>query len=117
MHNPSTGHRISVDNFPRVIYRFWGLSTDPVDKLAVLWTNLCGGLWIKLWIRGVKSVDKAVDNSVENSGLWISRDLSTIYPQVAATYPQFCPQRRGEVFGSSKADFAGYPHIHRPYYY
>ena len=36
------------------------------------------GLWIKLWIRGVKSVDKVVDNSVDNPGLWITRELSTI---------------------------------------
>jgi hypothetical protein len=50
------------------------------------------GLWIKLWIRGVKTVDKAVDKIVDNSTLWISRDLSTICPQEIAGYPQFYPQ-------------------------
>jgi hypothetical protein len=74
-------------------------------------------LWINLWIRGAKTVDKPVEKSVENSSLWISRDLSTIHPQEHATYPQFRPQPRGRVFGLSMADSAGYPHIHRPYYY
>jgi hypothetical protein len=50
------------------------------------------GLWIKLWIRGVKTVDKAVDKIVDNSTLWITRDLSTIRPQEIAGYPQFYPQ-------------------------
>jgi hypothetical protein len=50
------------------------------------------GLWIKLWIRGVKTVDKAVDKIVDNSTLWISRELSTTYPQKIAGYPQFYPQ-------------------------
>lgn len=108
----------------RFIHSFVELSTEPVDKCRALWTT--GGvagwkrgcwLWINLWIRGVKSVDKPVDNSVENSGLWISRELSTICPQECGGYPQKCPQRRGRVSGLGKAYFAGYPHIHRPYYY
>jgi hypothetical protein len=74
-------------------------------------------LWINLWIRGVKSVDKPVENSVENSSLWISGHLSTICPQEVAAYPQIYPQSRVGVFGLSKAGFAGYPHIHSPYYY
>ena len=113
-----------MDKRPGIIHRFAHLSTDSVDKSTVLWAFFGGaggvrrrGLWINLWIRGVKSVDKPVENSVENSGLWISDDLSTFYPQGIATYPQICPQRLGQVFGLSKVDFAGYPHIHRPYYY
>jgi hypothetical protein len=74
-------------------------------------------LWINLWIRGVKSVDKPVENSVENSSLWISGHLSTFCPQEVAAYPQIYPQSRVGVFGLSKAGFAGYPHIHSPYYY
>jgi hypothetical protein len=70
-----------------------------------------------LFIRGVKSVDKPVDNCVDNSGLWISGDISTIYPRGPGTYPQFCPHPRGGIFGLGKADFAVYPHFHRPYYY
>jgi hypothetical protein len=49
-------------------------------------------LGITLWITGVKSVDKIVDNFVDNSDLWISRELSTICPQENGTYPHFCPQ-------------------------
>jgi hypothetical protein len=75
------------------------------------------GLWIKLWIRGVKSVDKVVDNSVDNPGLWITRELSTIHPQESGTYPQIRPQARGRFFGLGKTELAGCPHIHRPYYY
>src|SRR3990170_6042228 len=79
----------------------------------------CGvrGLWINLWITGVKSVDKPVEKTVDNFRLWITRHLSTIYPQVRGTYPQFSPQARGRVFGLGKEDFGGYPHFHRPYYY
>jgi hypothetical protein len=74
-------------------------------------------LWINLWITGVKSVEKPVDKPVDNSGLWITRHLSTICPQAAATYPQFFPQAGMQVFGLGKEDFGGYPHIHSPYYY
>jgi hypothetical protein len=109
---------------PEFIHSFADLSTKRVDKWLALWTvfgslegNGGRGLWINLWIRGVKSVDKPVENSVENSSLWISRDLSTFYPQEAATYPHFCPQPRGRFFGLGKGDRAGYPHIHSPYYY
>jgi hypothetical protein len=75
------------------------------------------GLWITLWIRGVEAVDKPVDNFVDNSGLWITRDLSTICPQENGGYPHFCPQAARRLFGLGKVDFGGYPHIHRPYYY
>jgi hypothetical protein len=119
---------------PQAAARMWiklaGLSTDQRTYPQVLWINppSCGqfsgwrrvarrGLWINLWIRGVKSVDKPVDNSVENSSLWISRDLSTFHPQESATYPQIRPQPRGRVFGLGKAETCGCPHIHRPYYY
>jgi hypothetical protein len=88
-----------------------------VDKSLGAARSRVDGLWINLWITGVKSVDKPVDNSVENSFLWISRDLSTFRPQEIATYPQFCPQPGGRVFGLSKANLPGYPHIHSPYYY
>jgi hypothetical protein len=106
------------------IHRFGHLSTEAVDKCPNLWTSGWAasrsrgrGLWINLWITGVKSVDKPVGNSVDNSNLWITRELSTICPQGSASYPQFCPQPRGRAFGLSMADFAAYPHIHRPYYY
>ena len=41
-------------------------------------------------------MDKVVETSVDNSGLWISLDLSTALPQENAIYPHFCaqPQRR-----------------------
>jgi hypothetical protein len=74
-------------------------------------------LWINLWIRGVKSVDKPVERTVDNYCLWISTELSTICPQDEGTYPHFLPQGRWRVFGLGKEDFGGYPHIHRPYYY
>ena len=73
-------------------------------------------LWINLWIRGVKTVDKVVDKNVDNSGLWITRGLSTICPQEILGYPHFYPQAGGQVFGLGMVDFSGYPHIHRPYY-
>jgi hypothetical protein len=74
-------------------------------------------LWTNLWIRGVKSVDKPVDRIVENLILWITRELSTSYPQGSASYPQICPQPRRQVFGLGKRDSSSYPHIHSPYYY
>ena len=108
----------------RSIHRVGHLSTEPVDKCSTLWINCpvvgrwgAGRLWINLWIRGVQPVDKPVDISVDNPNLWITRELSTTRPQVGASYPQFCPQPRGEVFGLGKVDFATYPHIHSPYYY
>jgi hypothetical protein len=75
------------------------------------------GLWINLWITGVESVDKPVERTVDNLGLWITDELSTIYPQESVTYPQSCPQAWWRVLGLGKEDLAGYPHIHRPYYY
>jgi hypothetical protein len=62
-------------------------------------------------------VDKPVDNFVDNSKLWITRELSTFHPQVSAGYPQIRPQARGCLFGLDKAYSGAYPHIHRPYYY
>ncbi len=62
-------------------------------------------------------MDKSVDNFVDNDSLWITRELSTIYPQGAGGYPHFCPQPTGAEFGLSRVDLASYPHIHRPYYY
>jgi hypothetical protein len=103
------------------------LSTDSRSYPQKLWITslrcgkVCGGgalgLWINLWITGVESVDKPVERTVDNFRLWITRHLSTIYPQESGTYPQFCPQARCQVFGLNKEDLAGYPHIHRPYYY
>jgi hypothetical protein len=96
------------------------LSPEVVDNPSGLWTSgwqPLAGLWINLWIKGVKPVDKPVDKPVENCGLWISRDLSTTCPQVSKTYPQFSPQAKWSVFGLDKNDLAGYPHIHSPYYY
>jgi hypothetical protein len=74
-------------------------------------------LWINLWIKGVKSVDKLVDKNVDNFWLWISPDLSTFLPQEFAAYPRFCPQliRRVSCIGKR---ICGLIHtIHRPYYY
>ena len=106
------------------IHRFGHLSTASVDKCLTLWTSSRAasrsrgrGLWINLWITGVETVDKPVGNSVDNSNLWITRELSTFYQQGTGGYPHFCPQLRGLEFSLSKADFAAYPHIHRPYYY
>jgi hypothetical protein len=79
--------------------------------------NRLRGLWINLWIKGVKPVDKPVDKPVENSGLWLIRALSTTCPQGSKTYPQFSPQVKWRVFGLDRNDLAGYPHIHSPYYY
>jgi hypothetical protein len=113
-----------VEKLAGFIHRSRDLSTDSVDKFRALWTILRGGggfrargLWINLWIRGVKSVDKPVDRFVENFGLWITRGLSTIHPQVIASYPQFRPQPRSRSIGLGMAFFAACPHIHRPYYY
>jgi hypothetical protein len=74
-------------------------------------------LWITLWIRGVKPVDKSVDNFVDNSILWITFDLSTICPQDFASYPHFCPQGRAWFLGLSKPDPRVIHTVHRPYYY
>src|SRR5215212_2468821 len=64
-----------------------------------------------------RSVDKPVDRIVDNSSLWITRHLSTIHPQEIASYPHFCPQALGRLFGLGKAILSSYTHIHRPYYY
>jgi hypothetical protein len=74
-------------------------------------------LWINLWITGAKSVDKPVDGFVDNSGLWISRELSTFLPQENAGYPQFCPQLDGLVLGLGEGNPEFIHTIHRPYYY
>jgi hypothetical protein len=94
-----------------------------VDKGGVaeaMWGTCIGRyqsyLWIILWIRGAKPVDKSVDKNVDNSGLWITHHLSTICPQEIGGYPHFYPQARGRESGLGMADFSGYPHIHRPYY-
>ena len=110
-----------------LIHNSLRLSTDSVDNSGYLWTNKASSrpyksrmrstLWINLWIRGVKPVDNFVDNFVDKSCLWITRDLSTICPQETGGYPHFCPQAALGLFGLGKAHFGGYPHIHRPYYY
>ena len=131
--------------FPHRIHNFklhlWithpDLSTEPRTYPHNLWISLLNwgqnywfcamlgrymsvwlySLWINLWIRGVKSVDKSVDNFVENLILWITRELSTFCQQRTGGYPHFYPQPRWLDFGLSKADFLAYSHIHRPYYY
>ena len=62
-------------------------------------------------------MDKPVDDFVDNSGLWISRELSTFLPQGTADYPQFCPQLDGLVLGLGKGNTEFVHTIHRPYYY
>jgi hypothetical protein len=74
-------------------------------------------LWINLWIKRGSFVDKVVETSVDNSGLWISRGLSTALPQENAIYPQFCAQPRGRIFGLPMGFLDFIPIIHRPYYY
>jgi hypothetical protein len=74
-------------------------------------------LWINLWIKGVKPVDKPVEDFVDNLRLWISRNLSTFLPQETAVYPQFCPQLSGPVLGLGKGIWDFVHTIHRPYYY
>ena len=48
-------------------------------------------------------MDKVVETSVDNSGLWISRDLSTAIPQENAIYPQFCAQPQRLVLAYLRA--------------
>jgi hypothetical protein len=74
-------------------------------------------LWINLWITGVKSVDKLVEDFVDNFELWISHELSTFLPQVKLDYPQFCPQPPLLLFGLGKRDTNSVHTVHRPYYY
>jgi hypothetical protein len=74
-------------------------------------------LWINLWIKRGSFVDKVVETSVDNSGLWIIHDLSTALPQENAIYPQFCAQPRGRIFGLPMGFLDFIPIIHRPYYY
>jgi hypothetical protein len=74
-------------------------------------------LWINLWIKRGCSVDKVVETSVDNSGLWIIHDLSTALPQENNIYPQFCAQPRGRLFSLAKGFLGFIPIIHRPYYY
>jgi hypothetical protein len=120
----STGHpQANVEMWTtgvRSIHRLAGLSAEVVDNSSVMGKSRCHlrtGLWINLWITGVKNVEEAVEKTVENPSLWINGELSTIRPQGSATYPQFSPQARWWVFGLSRKDPAGYPHIHSPYYY
>jgi hypothetical protein len=74
-------------------------------------------LWINLWIKRGSFVDKVVETSVDNSGLWIIHDLSTTLPQENTIYPQFCTQPPGRLFGLPKGYLGFIPIIHRPYYY
>src|SRR5215217_7674557 len=109
VHNLSTGRRRPVDKSSETFHSLAYLSTVSVDNSS--------SLWIKMWIRGVKPVDKVVDRIVDNSSLWITRHLSTNHPQEISGYPHFCPQVRGRLFSLGKAIFSSYTHIHRPYYY
>lgn len=62
-------------------------------------------------------MDNSVDNFVDKLWLWITHELSTIYPQDIASYPQFCPQVGEDVFGLGKGNFGVIHTIHSPYYY
>jgi hypothetical protein len=75
------------------------------------------GLWINLWITGVKSVDNPVEDFVDNMGLWITRGLSTFLPQENASCPHFCPQHDGLVYGLDTRNLDFIHTVHRPYYY
>src|SRR5215210_8520516 len=114
-------------SYPQAVHSFYGFlwATDPTPSAErgtypqILWISApnceqkyqeyriwCGyivilryGLWINLWITGVKSVDKPVEDFVDNLGLWISRELSTFLPQENASCPHFCPQYDGLVYG------------------
>ena len=72
-------------------------------------------LWITLWIRGVKAVDNPVDKNVDKSGLWITRELSTGYPQGGGSYPQIYPQAPWLVSRLSKGISRVIHTIHSPY--
>jgi hypothetical protein len=74
-------------------------------------------LWINLWIKGVKSVDKPVEDFVDNLRLWISHELSTFLPQDKVIYPQFYPQLIDPMLGLGKGNRDFVHSIHRPYYY
>ena len=74
------------------------------------------GLWINLWIKGVKSVDKPVENFVDNSGLWISREDPHSSTGNAIIH-NFGPQLDGLVLGLGKGNTEFVHTIHRPYYY
>lgn len=77
-----------------------------VDNLWItLWiSRLC--LWITLWTTCGKPGGAR--------GLWITRQLSTSYPQGSRGFPQGLST---SPFSSRTAFSTPYPHIHRPYYY
>lgn len=78
----------------------------PVDNLWIsLWiTGLF--LWISLWISCGKPTPLW--------SLWITRQLSTGYPQAKPTFPQ---EFSTGSFPFQTAFPGHYPHIHSPYYY
>jgi hypothetical protein len=83
----------------RFSYESAKLPPEAVDNQLQLWKSRwrrTGELWIKLWITGVKTVDKAVDKTVENFKLWISGHLSTIRPQGAGLIHNFLHRLGGE---------------------
>ena len=74
-------------------------------------------LWITLWITGLKLwITLWITCGKLRGGrpLWITRPLSTGYPQAGASYPQQLSTAR---FSSWMAFSPAYPHFHRPYYY
>src|SRR5215210_2472757 len=132
-------------SYPQAVHSFYGFlwATDPTPSAErgtypqKLWISApnCGQkyqkyriwrkciailrymLWINLWITGVKSVDKPVEDYVDNSRLWINCRLSTFLPQEKAGYPQFYPQPRLWVLGLGKGDPDFIHTVHRAYYY
>ena len=74
-------------------------------------------LWITLWITGLKLwITLWITCGKLRGGrpLWITRPLSTGYPQAGAGYPQQLSTAR---FSSWRAFPPAYPHFYRPYYY
>ena len=74
-------------------------------------------LWITLWITGLFlwiTLWTSCGKLGPSGRLWITRQLSTRYPQARATYPQ---ELSTGLFPSRTALLPSFPHIHRPYYY
>jgi hypothetical protein len=75
------------------------LPPEAVDNQPQLWKSRrrrTGELWKKLWITGVKPVEKTVEKTVDNFKLWISNELSTIRPQGAGLIHSFFHRFGGE---------------------
>lgn len=78
----------------------------PVDNLWISLWIIGFFLWISLWISCGKTATLV--------RLWITRQLSTGYPQAIPIFPQGFST---SGFRLQTAFLGCYPHIHSPYYY